>query len=367
MIDYFFFIFCFLSFYNIKILGFDDFFIDYMELDNTNCIKGIFVWLIIFCHKSNYGDYKNHLFKTIIINFGQKVVSVFLFYSSFGIFESLKKKGINYIKTLPNKAIILFIKFQIILLMFLITNIFIFNSKISIKLYFLSVIFKYSLGNSNWFAFSIIIFYLYSYISFRFINNKLFAGIIIISFICILHLILVYNFYYPKATHAVDTVLCFIIGFYFSFLKINLDKVLLKNDICYFGIFSFLIIIYYKIYFINTLIYISIRNALFAILIVLISIKVKVKNDFLKFLNYHSYSIYLLQRLVLLVVYKKKIFYNSNFIQISFEFTTIFFIASLFDKYTLFIDKCFKNNLKVNNNKYIPIKIDYLNSIINKI
>ena len=106
MQDLFFIFFSFLSIINIIIKGSDNFFDDYMELDNTNCIKGIFVWLILFCHKRSYGNNKYYIYLIIIGKLGQKVVSMFLFYSSFGICESNKKKGIIYVQTLKNKAII---------------------------------------------------------------------------------------------------------------------------------------------------------------------------------------------------------------------------------------------------------------------
>ena len=145
MLDLFFIIFCCLSVLGIKIKENDNFFSDYMELDDTNCIKGVFVWLIIFCHKTGYGK-KKYKYIQITHNLGQNVVSMFLFYSSFGICESIKRKGIDYVQSLRNKAIILFLKTQIIILMFLIANIFILNKKITIKSYILSIIFKLSLG-----------------------------------------------------------------------------------------------------------------------------------------------------------------------------------------------------------------------------
>ena len=93
--------------------------------------------------------------------------------------------------------------------------------------------------------------------------------------------------------------------------------------------------------------------------------KIKLNSDFLNFLNFHSFSIYLLQRLVLLIVYKKNLFKNSDFIQISFEFTSIFLLSSIFDKYTIFIDRLIrgKSNL-ISNIKYIPINnIDFNNNL----
>ena len=362
MLDLFFIIFCCLSVLGIKIKENDSFFSDYMELDDTNCIKGVFVWLIIFCHKTGY-EKKKYKYIQITHNLGQNVVSMFLFYSSFGICESIKRKGIDYVQSLRNKAIILFLKTQIIILMFLIANIFILNKKITIKRYILSIIFKLSLGNSNWFAFTIIIFYIYSYFSFRFTSNNILVGVIIISLLCFLHAKYVFVYYYPKKFYAVDTVLCFVVGFYFSLIKKYLDKIIMKNDIFYFGILSIGILSFYKSSKIENLFFKSIRNAIFSILVVFISMKIKLKNEFLKFLNSHSYSIYLLQRLVMMINYEKKIFINNDFIQIFFEFSSIFCISSLFDKYSAYLNKIFpkkKNHIS----KHNYIQLDNGNNII---
>ena len=362
MLDLFFIIFCILSTISIKIKGIDDFFSDYMELDETNCIKGIFVWLIIFCHKKNYLYKRKFLYMNITRNLGQNVVSMFFFYSSFGICESIKKKGFIYTKTLKNKAIILFFKAQIIILIYLIANIIILKKKVTLKKYFLSIIFKSSLGNSNWFAFTIIIFYFYSYLSFSFAKNNIWFGIIIISLICFLHTKFVFTYYYPKKVYAIDTVICFIIGFYFSLMKIYLDKIIMKNDILYFGILSITILSFYRSSKIDNLFFVLIKNAIFALLVVFITMKIRLKNDFLKFLNSHSYSIYLLQRLIMMIIYEKKIFIYSDFVQIFFEFSSIFFIASLFDRYTVFFNKIFKPKANAfPKNNYI--QIDNINNI----
>ena len=174
------------------------------------------------------------------------------------------------------------------------------------------------------------------------------------TIICLLHINLVYKFYYPKIVFAVDTVLCFILGLFYSYLKIYLDKIIMGNDLNYFLFITITIFIYYKVFSITTLFFISITNVLFALIIIFITMKVQFNNDFLKFLNSHSYSIYLLQRLVFSIVYKKQIFINSDFIQISFEFTAIIYISSIFDKYTTFIDNFFRRySHKNGNNNYI--------------
>ena len=109
---------------------------------------------------------------------------------------------------------------------FLFSYILYFKKKITLKRYILSIILKQSLGNSNWFAFTIILFYFYSYFSFRITKNNILLGIIIINIICFFHVKYVFTYYYPKKVYAVDTILCFVIGFYFSIMKIQLDKIL---------------------------------------------------------------------------------------------------------------------------------------------
>ena len=54
----------------------------------------------------------------------------------------------------------------------------------------------------------------------------------------------------------------------------------------------------------------------------------------------------------------KNIFKDNNFIQLSVEFSSIFFIASLFDKYTTFIDNILKTKTDfVLKNKFKDVSI----------
>ena len=340
----------FLSIIKINIKGINDFFYDYMDIKNTNPIRGIFVWMIIIRHyTSYYKDTEKYLYKKIIDNFGQKIVSLFLFYSGFGIYESLKKKGLNYVNKLPIKCTILLIKYQIILLLFIINNL-ILGIKVKLKDYLGSIIFKSSIGNSNWFAFTIITLYFYSFISFKFVNYKFnYIGIILLSFICILHIYLIYNYFYPNMRFTVDNILCFITGFYFSLINNFFNKIVMKNDIIYLGILSILVSIYYYyyIYKIKTVLIVSITHSFFCLIVVFISMKIRFDNEFLRLLNSHSFSIYLLQRIVMRFIYYKNYFKYNNIIRFFFEFILILLISIIFDNYTNFIDKIFiVNNLK---------------------
>ena len=354
MIDVIYTLLCLLSFIKIHIKGLNSFYDDYMDLDNTKAIKGLFVWMIFFRHFSQYlklYSIKNK--KSILIDnsFKQNIVSLFLFYSGYGLFESFKKKGNKYIKTLPIKSLILLIKFEIILFIFLCNNILL-GIKTTLINYLQAVILRKSIGNSYWFSFAIITLYIHSFFSFVLIKKEkfYFLGILLITIISFLHIHFVYKYYHPKEIISVDTIICFILGFYYSFFRSYIDKIIMNKDIIYFGIISILILNYYKIYILNTqnIYYISLKNGVLTLIEVLITMKVRFKNNFLFLLNDHSYSIYLLQRVIMIYIYKKGYFKNHIFISFCFQFIMVIFLALLFDKYTTFIDKIYKNK-KINN------------------
>lgn len=57
-----FFILFLLSIININVEGNNNFYYDYMELKNTNSIKGIFVWMIILSHYKSYYKQKKNIY-----------------------------------------------------------------------------------------------------------------------------------------------------------------------------------------------------------------------------------------------------------------------------------------------------------------
>ena len=106
-----------ISIIDIKFAKSDKFFDDYLDQTNTNSIKGIFVVMIFNSHyASELGLTPKDKSGSIILDlFGQRMVSMFLFYSGIGIMESIKKKGKNYSNKLILKVIIFQIKYATML------------------------------------------------------------------------------------------------------------------------------------------------------------------------------------------------------------------------------------------------------------
>jgi peptidoglycan/LPS O-acetylase OafA/YrhL len=329
--------------------GYNSFFKDYMYLKNTLPVRGLFVCLTLFFYHNRFKNNKKIYINQAIIEFlGQKLSSMFFFYSGYGIYESIKTKQ-KYAKYLPKKALIIFIKIQIAIVLYLIRNAFfdIYDKDLTFKTLFLSIILKGSLGQSSYFAYTIILFYLYASLSFIFIKDKKhnFIGAISLIILSILHLFFTYYLYQYKLLYYVDNILPFIIGILYALIMKYTDKFFMLNDFIYYGFLSLFIILLYVFYIHakNSVLINNFMNATFVINIVLITMKVRLDNGFLDFLNAHSYSMYLLQNLVLQIFRKKNLFIAHEFIRIFIEFLFIIVISTTFDFITsYFIDKYFK-------------------------
>lgn len=91
------------------------FYADYLSFDTTNAIKGIFIALVFIKHVTPYILNSEYVFDDSLLNLfflyidsqvGQWIVAMFLFYSGYGIMESIRKKGIAYIRSIPRKRIL---------------------------------------------------------------------------------------------------------------------------------------------------------------------------------------------------------------------------------------------------------------------
>ena len=153
-----------------------------------------------------------------------------------------------------------------------------------------------------------------------------------------------YFFYLEKQRYGVDNILPFILGFCYSGIRKYIDKYIMIYDFSYFGILIFFCLIY-SYFYVNRYISIFIHilmNGTFCIIVVLMNMKIKFDNEFLHFLNAHSYSIYLLQRVILTTFNEKKYLEEYECLRLFLQIILIILIATTFDYSTSFIDKYFK-------------------------
>lgn len=144
---------------------------DFMARDVTACINGLFISLVFLSHAKGYvpeellGPLDNGFLKTISY-LGQLVVTTFLFYSGFGMMESIKHKE-GYIRALPSRRIMPFLlDVWIALAVYLVIMPFR-GAHTDIDTVLLSMVGWKSLGNSNWYIFAIICMWVATYVAFR--------------------------------------------------------------------------------------------------------------------------------------------------------------------------------------------------------
>ena len=200
---------------------------DYLKINNTTTLNGLFIVLVFFSHFFSYypAEIKIDIYLYKIISYiGQLMVTSFLFFSGYGIFESIKNKK-NYIDTFIKKRFIpTYMNFVICVLLFVIVNIIIKNS-ITLNNFLLSLIGYSNIGNSNWYMFSIFILYIITYISFKFFKNHKKSLILLSIFSCAYIIIISFS----KESFWYNTLLCYPFGLWYSYFKERIDKLLSNN------------------------------------------------------------------------------------------------------------------------------------------
>ena len=122
----FLFLLIFIIIYKCKFSG-KNFYKDYLSREQTLCINGIFMAYILLSHTFNIYSSPgilNETFGAIRIYLGQFPVVPILFFSGYGIMESVKHKE-GYIKNFPKQRLLKFYyKFFLISLIYVVLNLF---------------------------------------------------------------------------------------------------------------------------------------------------------------------------------------------------------------------------------------------------
>lgn len=102
---------------------------DYCSKATTTAVNGIFVVMVFFRHLNTYlqvsaADPLQKQWVTVNGFLGQLIVVSFLFYSGYGIFCSIEKKGTPYVRRMfPHHFLRLFVHFDVCVLLFALVNV----------------------------------------------------------------------------------------------------------------------------------------------------------------------------------------------------------------------------------------------------
>ncbi len=336
-------VFVLVCFYKAKFSGINKLHNDYISPESTNAINGIFVFLIVIGHYVQHYTAHNQFdahYLAVRSFLGQMVVATFFVYSGYGIFESYKKKGTAYIASFPKNRLpklLLHLDFAVIIytILFLILG-----RKITLRQFAFSLIGWEQIGNNNWFVFATLIFYIFTFVVLMLIKKDNFLAISIITMLTLAYIFVIRT---CKDTYWYNSVICYPLGMWYSYFKLPIERTVAKNNITYYlslalSLGSF-VAVKYAFGGFRTVVTTSVCCALFAISIILISMKIRVGNPVLDWLGKHAFSIYMLQRIPFIIFRQLKIINVHPYICFAVSLLIIIISAEIFDKVTIRADK----------------------------
>ena len=288
-------------------------FSNYLEKNKTDSIKGLFILIVFVSHFNKYAQYAwlpdIYAFKIIGV-IGQAMVIPFLVYSGYGVMQSIKRKGIEYVKAMPkNRILKVLVIFEFVNVFKIVIKI-VLNGSIELDHLILS-----TLTWLDWFIFAIIILYFATYVAYLFFKNKnnyspfsLTIIVVTVLYVIVLSIFGVARYYY-------DTVLFYSLGIIWSIYQDKLDKIFTKNVIFYSVLIMLAIICLLLKYFLSeNSIVVILTYVMIGVLLLLITKKVQINNGILNWCGKHLFDIYLVHRIPMDVFYALEINLISNYL-----------------------------------------------------
>ncbi|MBQ4604058.1 MAG: acyltransferase [Clostridia bacterium] len=321
---------------------------DYMSPQKTGAIKGIFVIIVLFSHVRQYitltTEWHDKPFSDFMLFLGQLMVVMFLFYSGYGVTLGLAKKD-GYVKTLLSKrALKVLLHYDIAILIFYFLGLAL-GKNYTIKKLLLSFIGLDGVGNSVWFIFVVLILYVVTWISFRFVKKRIILGTAITTVLSVAAMIfLIYN--KGKEYWWYDTLLCYPLGMWYAIAKPHIDKALIpsfgKWAICTgVTLAAFITLNHFLILNGKTRVIFVPMALVFALLITFASMRISINNGVLRWFGKRVFGIYILQRIPMILL--QHFGMNGSpllFAAVSFAVTIV--LAEIFERCTDKLDVALK-------------------------
>lgn len=271
---------------------------EYLSMDSTNAVRGVFMALIFLSHFMQYYSYTSEFDKlggNISRTLGQMIVVMFMFYSGYGIGESVKRKGTGYIKSFPkNRVLKTLLHFDVAILIYFILS-------LILKLDYppaqvgLAFIGWTSIGNSNWYIFAVIILYIITWIAFSVFRKNKVAAAAGVTLLTVVYIVVMSFF---KEYWWYDTVLCYAAGLWYSLFKEKLESLLTRYNLVWLVITVASAVSWWFSHMHRVIVPMRILEAiLFTLMVIALSLKVSIRNKPLIWLGKHTFEIYILMRM----------------------------------------------------------------------
>lgn len=339
-------------FYEIKFAESNKFNTDYISPKSTTAVNGLFTILIFLSHSVQYIDLGGVLdkpYSTMKSNLGQMVVVTFLFYSGYGIMESIKKKGISYVRSIPTKRF-----FKVFYHMGLAVTLYvILNAALGIEYDTKRILLAYtgwtSIGNSNWYIFAVLVLYVITFISFLVFRKNHYLAVITVTALSTVYVYIL--MVYDIDSWCYNTVIMFSMGMWYSLLRDKIEKLVMKNELIYLIIGGSAVVLYYFVYLKRKggIEWYTAWAIMFMALVILFTMKIKIGNRILDWFGAHVFSVYILQRIPMLILKHSGLHESHKYAFIVVSFFATIALAAVFDTVVAKLDSLIYKPKKIKN------------------
>lgn len=292
----------------------------YLAKNNTDIFKGLSVLIIIIHHLSLF-LINDGIFKTIFSRMGFLAVSIFLFLSGYGLMFQFTRKKEGYFKGyFKSKILRLYLIFFCAnVISTLIGNVFLNNKYNIMDVIKSSLLMNFADGRVLWFVAVILYFYAFFYIAFKFFDKNTAILIMFVSS----GIWIIVNVFLNHGAWFYNAAICFPLGIIVAKYNEQIFKVAEKY-------YLLLLLGNSSLFLLSMVLYIKGKDKLqfvipvvFIMLILLTLIKVNLKSKSLIFMNSISFEFYLLQIIILNVVFQTKNTMSSLYFFVAFAITVI--------------------------------------------
>lgn len=317
------------------------FYKDYLSREQTLCVNGIFMAYILLSHTFNVYSSSNILndsFNAIQIYLGQFPVVPILFFSGYGIMESIKHKE-NYIKNFPKQRLLKFYyKFFLITLIYVVLNILLREYDLTTVL--LSFTGFESIGNGGWYIGVTLAVYIFVIVCFNIFKNKPALAATMVTVLTAIMMFIEMKLDFP--TYYYSTMIFMPLGLCFSLVKHRFDAIVMKNNFAWAVslVLCLGLSVFFNILTDKSFIFYPVWCFFGLVALMILCMKVRINNAILLWIGQTSLYNFILQR----IPHKLLLLLNLNDMTFYvFTFVATFMLILIADKLFKPIDKLFKN------------------------
>ncbi|MCD7825544.1 MAG: acyltransferase family protein, partial [Clostridiaceae bacterium] len=273
---------------------------EYLSIETTTSLRGIFALVIVLHHMSEITQ-GGRLF-CLLVHAGYLVVSVFFFFSGYGLMTGLLKKGNEYLSVFWIKRILYIFTIYFIITIMYVAEYSLLGKSYSPLQIFMSFFNGAPIAANSWYMIIQILYYIFFWISFKCCNHRYWLGILILLILQFIQTLILILLQYPAIWYMSG--FAFSVGVFWAFKKDEIDQLLTLHFfkimlivISLFLIFTGLPLILEYIYEEQGFARICCRilsTSLFSILVAITGRKIRFKFKIWMFLGKISLEIYLI-------------------------------------------------------------------------